>query len=134
MKTFLEWMEQTSPESKTWKASKKEILTHWSQVPPGLPLTSIRTVPSSHKGSTITFDGLRITGSSQWIDFILSRLRDMLGYEGEQTRLQVIYKQQIDSKTQMGRPNSYVFYLQVKQRGDTEKSPNPVFTTPLNQV
>ncbi len=111
MKTFNEWLNQ-----KVWKLNKKDIITHWSQIPPGKPMGIIRTVPAEHQGSAMSYDGLRVTGSTQWIDFVLSRLRDVLSYENEKTRLQLVYKQQIDRKTEMGRPNSYIFYMQAKDR------------------
>jgi hypothetical protein len=109
-------MQSTYP--KAWKASKSEVIDHWSKVPPGMPMNQLRTVPPNHKGPTYFFDGLRITGSPFWIDFVLSRLKDVLRYEDPdgKTRLQVIYKQIIDSHTQQPVPDSYVFYVQVKQR------------------
>jgi hypothetical protein len=105
---------------KAWKASKTEVISHWNKIPPGMPMNQLRTIPPNHKGPTYSYDGLRITGSPFWIDFVLSRLKDVLRYEDPdgKTRLQVIYKQIVDSKTQQPVPQSYVLYLQVKQRED----------------
>ena len=135
MKSFKEWrlqqeamefnnsIELNAPEIQTeiggWKASKDEVIDHWRKLPPSLAMSQMRSVPPNHKGPTMSFDGLRITGSSQWVDFVLSRLKEVLNYEteeGGQTRLQVIYKQIVDNKTQQPVPQSFVFYLQVKQR------------------
>lgn len=135
MKSFKEWCEQVkspTPEitmnqsgPTAWKASKEEIVDHWKKLPPGIPMSQMRSVPTNHVGPTYSYDGLRITGSSQWIDYVLARLKDVLNYEsaeGGQTRLQVIYKQIVDNKTQQPVPESYVFYLQVKQRENKKKT------------
>lgn len=108
---------------KPWKASKDEIIQHWKKIPPGIPMHQLRSVPPNHKGPTYSFDGLRITGSPFWIDFVLARLKDVLAYEDPdgKTRLQVIYKQIVDNKTQQPVPQSYVFYIQVKQREDNSR-------------
>jgi hypothetical protein len=150
MKSFREWRESTKPVPihkpvdsvgmsqlsgaqfpKAWKASKDEIVQHWSKLPPGMPMNQLRAVPPNHKGPTYSFDGLRITGSHFWIDFVLSRLKDVLAYEDPdgRTRLQVIYKQIVDNKTQQAVPESYVFYVQVKQRENHEHEglPKPKF-------
>lgn len=136
MKTFSEWRAEIKPQKNIanavslqapeiqsglggWKASKEEILDHWRMMPSGMPMGQMRSVPPNHQGPTYNFDGLRITGSSQWIDFVLARLKDVLRYEteeGGQTRLQLIYKQIVDNKTQQPVPESFVFYIQVKQR------------------
>lgn len=136
MKTFSEWKASIKPQHDIsnpttlnapqiqsgptgWKASKDEIIEHWRKLPPGLAMSQMRSVPPGHEGPTYSFDGLRITGSSQWIDFVLARLKEVLNYEteeGGQTRLQVIYKQIVDNKTQQPVPESFVFYIQVKQR------------------
>lgn len=124
MKSYRQWQEEIGPimnnlgtiQTKPWKASKKETLDHWQHMPPAVPLGQIRAVPPDYKGSSMKFDGLRITGSPQFIDYVLSRLKDILAYESEQTRLQLIYKQQIDNKTKQPVPNSYVLYMQVMDR------------------
>lgn len=136
MKSFKEWRAEIKPQHDIanatslqapeiqsgaggWKASKDEIIDHWHKLPPGMPMSQMRSVPPNHQGPTYSFDGLRITGSSQWIDFVLARLKDVLNYEteeGGQTRLQVIYKQIVDNKTQQPVPESFVFYIQVRQR------------------
>lgn len=121
-KTFKEWLaNQPEPTAgtgsdKPWRAKKEDVLRHWGQIPPNKPFTNLRIVPTSHQGSTLGFDGIRVTGSSEFIDCILARLKDLIPMEGQGTRLQLIYKQQFNTKTQEPVPDSYVLYLQVKQR------------------
>ena len=137
MKSFSEWknnqiaMDQQA--GKAFKASKDEIMDHWRKLPPGIPLGQLRAVPSAHTGPTISFDGIRITGSSHWINYVLSKLKDVTNYEteaGGQTRLQVVYKQIIDNKTQQPVPESYVCYVQVHQRENTSKLRVPKLKMP----
>lgn len=124
MISFRTWLEQqiggSSDPKKGWKAEKKEIIDAWEKMDPNASFTTLRVIPKGYKGSSLPYDGMRINGSPQFIDTTLAKLKDLLRYENPQTRLSVIYKQQIDTKTQMLRPNSYVAYIQVRQRGATD--------------
>lgn len=131
MMSFREWLDakqhvKTNSPLKGWKAAKSQVMKHWTQLPPGRPMAELRTIPYDHKGPTYSYDGLRVTGSPNFIDAVLSRLKDLLAYEGNDTHLQVIYKQQVNSRTEQPIPESYVFYLQVKQAGTgSTKLPKP---------
>jgi hypothetical protein len=120
MKTFLEWMDSqpaaTGAGEKPWRAKKEEVIRYWQQLAPNRPFTHLRVIPSDHKGPTLGYDGIRVTGSSEFIECILARLKDVMPYEGSGTRLQVIYKQQFNTKSQEPVPDSYVLYLSIKER------------------
>ena len=58
----------------------------------------VRPVPYKHTGSTFDQDGIRITGTEAFINAILSRLTELLVYEGDETRLQLSYKQATDKE------------------------------------
>ena len=77
---------------------------------------AMNPVEYDHKGSTIQEDGLRITGSKEFITSVLSRIKDFMLYENPGTKLMVSYRQSPKSFV-LGNKNSYTFYLQVKQRG-----------------
>ena len=94
---------------------KAEMLAHWGRVEPNQVLRP-GVVPYKHKGSTFDQDGIRITGSKTWIDAVLSRLTDLLTYEGIDTRLQVSYRQSNDKAGNLI-PDAYNCYVQVHQRG-----------------
>ena len=94
---------------------KKAMLEHWRGLTPNRTLTPC-PVAYKHEGSTYAEDGIRITGSPQWIDSVLSRLQDLLAYENGTTRLQVVYKQSTDRNTQQAM-DSYNCYIQVHERG-----------------
>jgi hypothetical protein len=94
---------------------KKPFLKHWSNLRANQKL-SPKPVRYTHEGSTYAEDGVRITGSKAFVDSVLSRLKDLLPYEGEETRLQVVYKKSTDRES--GKTlTSYNCYVQVQQRG-----------------
>lgn len=100
---------------KPWKAGKTDIVKFWQGVQSNSPL-ALRPISYDHKGTTIQEDGLRITGSKEFISSVLSRLKDFLMYENPDTKLMVSYRQSPKSFVP-GNRNSFSFYLQVKARG-----------------
>jgi hypothetical protein len=100
---------------------KAEMIEHWKTIEEK-PLQPA-VVPYKHEGSTYDQDGIRITGSQDWIDAVLYRLRDLLQYENGETRLQVVYKESQDRET--GAPlDSWNCYVQVHERGGEAKMMN----------
>ena len=100
---------------KPWKAGKEEILRYWKGLQTNIPI-AVKPVEYDHKGTTIQEDGLRITGSKEFIASVISRLKDFLFYENPNDKLMVSYRQSPKSFTP-GNKNSYSLYLQVKERG-----------------
>ena len=101
---------------------KAEFLNHWNQIDSGQDI-KITPVPYKHKGSTYDQDGVRITGSQEFIDSILSRLTDLLSYENGSTRLQLVYKQSTDRQTGL-EMDSFNCYVQVHERGHEARAMN----------
>jgi len=100
---------------KPWKAGKEDIMSFWKGVQPSIPL-NFKPIEYDHKGSTIQEDGIRITGSKEFITTVLSRLKDFISYENPETKLMVAYRQSPKSFVP-GNRNSFIFYLQAKKRG-----------------
>lgn len=101
---------------------KDEFLQHFKSITKNQKI-AVSPVAYKHEGSTYAEDGIRITGSREFIDSILSRLTDLLQYENGNTRLQVVYKESQDRET--GRSlNSWNCYLQVHERGGEAKIMN----------
>lgn len=94
---------------------KAEALAHWKALPEGRTLDPA-IVPYKHSGSTYDQDGIRITGSQEWIDQVLSKIKDLLLHENGGTRLALSYKQSTDRVTRQPL-NSYNCYIQVHERG-----------------
>jgi hypothetical protein len=117
---------------KPQRLGKKDFLAHFAglqeQGPQPLEPTP---VPYKHEGSTYAQDGIRITGSREWIDAVLSRLTELLGAENQLTRLQVNYTQATDK--QNNPIDSWVCYLQVHERGGEAQMANVLSGTILSR-
>ncbi len=95
---------------------KHEILDHWESLVPNQEIP-VQPIPYGHTGTKYSEDTIRITGSQEFIDAVLSRLMDLLAYETpDRTRLQVSYQESANRETGewLG---SFNFYLQVHERG-----------------
>ncbi len=97
---------------------KKAFLKHWSKLRANQKLTP-KSVRYTHAGSTYAEDGIRITGSKAFVDSVLSRLKDLLAYESDETRLQVAYQKSTDRESGKAL-TSYNCYVQVRQRGGVQ--------------
>jgi hypothetical protein len=111
-----------SQQSTKWKATKDEIVAYWKNLRPDTPV-QMRAIDYAHTGSTYGEDGMRLTGSPQFISSILARMKELLAYETPTTKLAVTYRQtESPSKMAMGQSKtSYVFYVAARQRGNGEK-------------
>jgi hypothetical protein len=117
MLSFKAWCEQQMNMAiKPWKADKKEIIGFWNTLPPSMPIQPFKIVPGEHHGSTYMYDGVRVTGTQQFINSVVSRIKDLLNYDKGETRLHLLYRQQVDKESQQPLPNSFVFYVQVRER------------------
>lgn len=123
MKTFKEFIGSQETEPKTvapskWKATKDEVIEYWKGLRPDTPI-QMRSIDYGHKGSTYGEDGLRITGSPQFIGSIISRIKELLAYESPTTKLSVTYRQtESPSQAAIGQSKtSYVFYVSARERG-----------------
>lgn len=106
---------------KPQRLSKKQALEHWRALEDA-PLAP-EPVPYKHSGSTFERDGVRITGSREFIDAVLSRLRPLLAFENGTTRLELAYQQATDRDT--GYPlDSWSCYVKVHERGAQAQAAN----------
>ena len=94
---------------------KAEFLSHWKGIEANQDI-NISPVPYKHTGSTYDQDGIRLTGSPEFIDSVLSRLKDLLLHENGSTRLQLVYKQSTDRHTNQS-IDGFNCYVQVHRRG-----------------
>ncbi len=101
---------------------KAEVLERWRGLEPNQHLKP-DAVPYKHTGSTYDECGIRITGTTKFIDSVLSRLKDLLEYEGSDTRLALVYQEAVERKTQVP-TGSYSAYIQVHERGPEAKAMN----------
>ena len=119
MKSFHDYLsekpilETKGAKPKVWHASKEEILSNWRN----LRQTPIfmAPVPENQSGTRLKNDGIRVTGSPQFINSILSRIKDLLKYEDAPgTRLDVEYRQIEPDDSGYTIP-AYLCYIHVEQ-------------------
>ena len=94
---------------------KAEIIAHWGKLAANQAI-EFGPVAYKHEGSTFDEDSIRITGSRDFIDSVLSRIKDVLEFENGTTRLQLSY-QQAKEKNSGHLLDSYCCYIQVHERG-----------------
>ena len=98
---------------------KEAFLKHWASIRKNQNVRP-RPVRYGHEGSTYAEDGIRLTGSRAFIDSVLSRVKDLLDHENEETRLHVVYQRSADRES--GKQlNAWNCYIQVHQRGTVKK-------------
>jgi len=103
---------------KPWSATKSEIMSMWTKMRPDVPII-ITPMIEKVDGGTQSYgeDGIRITGSFNFISSVLGRLKELISHENPQTKLRLVFRE-IDKKrdTRADR-KSYVFYLNLEKRG-----------------
>lgn len=118
-KLLLEFGEPLDAQANTkqWSAKKDEIINMWRGFRPDMPIM-ISPMQEKEEGegqSTYGEDGIRITGSFNFISSILSKLKGLIAYENPQTKLRLVLRG-IDKKRGRADRNSYVFYLNLEKR------------------
>jgi len=103
---------------------KEQMLNHWKKIKPRQSI-AVCEIPYKHKGSTYDCDGIRITGSAQFIDSVLSNIKDLLQHENGEQRLGVAYQQSKDKDTG-ALLDSFNCYIQVHERGHEAKMCNAI--------
>ena len=110
--TFKQYIEQTKP--KAWIAKKKDVLHLWGSLKADMPLNP-QPVSKNHVGNRFDQDGVRITGSSQFINSVLSKLKPLLFYsEHPSLDIDVKYRQVVSDETS-NKP-SFACYINVVQK------------------
>lgn len=115
-----------SPPTKKWKATKAQVMDFWKKTRPDTPI-SMTPIPYDHKGSTYKKDGIRVTGSSDFIASTIARLKEFIAYENPETKLMLVYRE-TEPSVNPGDKATYVFYLQAKQRGNKSDVAKPKMT------
>lgn len=111
--TFKEFVENRD---KPWVAKKKDVLELWKSIPGDAPLNPT-PVSKYHSGNRFDQDGIRITGTSQFINSVLGRIKPLLFYaEHPHLELDVKYRQ-ILRKDVSDKP-SFACYINVMQKKD----------------
>jgi hypothetical protein len=108
-------------QQKPWSAKKPEILQIWKNLRQDTPIIMTPVVekpdsPTSTGNSSYGEDGVRITGSWNFITAVMARLKELVWYENPQQKLRLIFRG-ID-RNRGSRPDrqSFVFYCNLEGR------------------
>jgi hypothetical protein len=110
---------QPMQQQKVWSAKKPEIMQMWQNLRPDMPINITPMAKKDAGGggsSSYGEDGIRITGSWPFIASILGRLKEILGYEGQQTKLRLVFRG-VDKSRSSPDKEAFVFYMNVDERG-----------------
>jgi len=101
---------------KPWKAHRADIIQFWQNLRANIPIRP-RPVDKFHKGTRFRQDGLRITGSPDFINGVLSRLKDILQYDNYPgTKLDVEYRAIENREGELIGIPTYVCYVHIIQK------------------
>lgn len=130
------FMQSTKYEKKPWSAKKSEILQMWRNVRPDVPifLEPISEKPQGSDRTNYGEDGIRITGSFNFITSVLSRLKEIITYENPDTKLRLVFRG-ID-KAKDARPDrqSFAFYVNLERRGKNKRRRNIIRPNVVPQI
>lgn len=104
-------------DERLWSAKKNDVLRYWNNLRPDIPvlMTPVQKM-AGEKRKGYGEDGLRITGSPQFIAAILSRLKNLLTYENPTTKLRLVFKEVDSPRRSDPSRQSYVFYANLEPR------------------
>ena len=108
---------------------KQEALARWVKIDPDQQiLPHFTPIAADARGSTFGACGIRISGNPDFIDAVLSRLKDLLGAESGSTRLvlsrqpvkpvsiQKVDGKSVDKHWDNAADDSEVCYIQIRER------------------
>ncbi len=102
---------------KRWSAKRPEILDIWRKAQPSaIYFTPMAENPAGTNHSTYSEDGIRITGSWNFISGVIARLKELLAYENANTRLELAFHSVTASKIAPRNTQSYAFYIHLKRQ------------------
>ena len=110
MDDFASYFKQQAKQAKTTKRGK--FINYWRSLT-NSPMV-IKPIEKDHKGSTRSEDGIRVTGSPQFIAAVCQRLKDILIFENPKTKVDITY-----TRSTLPKDNgeaSYILYINVHER------------------
>lgn len=100
--------------------NKKQALKHWASLKPNQTiLDKMHPLPYKTRGSAFGTDGIRIDGSPEFVDAVLSRLQDLLAGENALTRLGFSYTPIAprEDRVTNALPGAVSCYIRLHERG-----------------
>ena len=112
---------------KPWSATKDEVLEIWKNLRPDLPIIMIPIAekPVGKKGnSSYGEDGIRVTGSWQFIASVMARLKEIAGWENPSHKLRIVFRGIDPNRLSQPNRQAFAFYVNLEKRG-TGKAGRP---------
>jgi hypothetical protein len=101
--------------NKPQRLDKAQALKHWRTLEPVDPAPAMEAIPYKTTGSKYGYSGIRIDGTREFIDAVLSNLKSLTQHENGRTRLELNYTEVIDRES--GYPTgNWVCYVRVHER------------------
>jgi len=118
---------------------KSETLAAWKALPAGLPMLKYMTpIAYKSRGSRYGACGIRIDGNPQFIDSVLSRLKDLIDGENHSTRLELARNKVdgsgLDKSFDNADSNAEVCYIRLHQRGNEGSMASIIFDRHLDSA
>lgn len=111
---------------------KQDTLRQWEELPENLPIMPhFRAIPYKATGSKYGACGIRIDGSPEFVDAVLSRLKDLIDGENHLTRLGLA-RNKVDGGS-LGKSFSNqetgaeCCYIRLHERGNEGKIASAIF-------
>ena len=98
------------------RLNKRDALQHWAGLQPADPAPHMEVIPYKTTGSKYGYSGIRIDGTREFIDAVLSNLKTLIGHENGLSRLELNYTEVTDRDTGVPTGN-WVCYIRVHERG-----------------
>lgn len=121
---FREFMDLSAKKApigpKLWKAKQADVIRMWQDLRPDMPIV-MTPVSKLHQGSRYAEDGIRITGSSTFINSVIGKLKDILAQESPSVEVDVEFRQIADKSGVNKHVPKFVFYVHLNEKKSDDK-------------
>lgn len=108
--------------TKSGAITKEVALNLWQNFKP--TKLNPEPIPYKHKGTTVDQDGIRICGSLEFIASVMARLKDLIEFENNETRIGIAFSELTDRESGSRIKGRFRCSIQVHERGDEAKIMN----------
>ena len=115
---------------------KAELMKLWRELEPNQnPLEKMAPLSSGHKGKTFGLDGVRIDGSMEFIQAVLSCLKPLIDGENNLTRLHLSHSDCSKAEGDFNKGNGgNVCYIRLHERSTEAAAMSAVFDRDMNKA
>lgn len=89
------------------------FINYWRSLRSDTPLY-MEPIVKDHRGTTRGEDTIRISGCAKFIASVMARLKEMILYDNDQTKLDLIFR--VSKYRKQNGEQTYILYIQTKER------------------